>query len=172
MCHADTNMMLLVTELHIHCCNTGYPCRMMNNDSICRFLIKSFLKRNNRTTYPHIITDMEANNLSAICIGDQIQIGKSLFQRYVSNIGHPELMWMQWREILYQVGIAVIEVFTVGGVNTSFCFAYKQFIAGQQTEKTISANMNIVLSKRMAEALPISFLQPHLGCSFLMSSTC
>lgn len=68
---------------------------------------------------------MEANNLSAIRIGDQVQIGKPLFQWYISNIGHPELMRMQWREILYQVGIAVIEVFAVCRVGVSFCFADK-----------------------------------------------
>lgn len=90
---------------------------------------------------------MEANNHSAICIGDQIQISESLFQRYVSNIGHPKLMWMQWREILYQVGIAVIKVFTVSRVCISFRFTDKQFISGEQTEKTIPANINIVLQK-------------------------
>src|ERR1700741_1407703 len=115
----------------------------MNNDSISRFLIKRFLQCYHSTAYPHIIADMEANNLSAISISDQIQISESLLQWYISNIGHPKFMWMQWRETLYQVGIAVVKVFTVGCVSISFCFANKQFISGQQTKKTISANCNI-----------------------------
>jgi hypothetical protein len=54
---------------------------------------------------------------------------------------------MQWRETLYQVGIAVIKVLAIGRVCISFCFTDKQFIPRQQTEKTIPANMNIVLQK-------------------------
>jgi hypothetical protein len=37
-------------------------------------------------------------------------------------------MRMQWRKMLYQVGISVKEMFTVSGMRASFSFAYQQFV--------------------------------------------
>jgi hypothetical protein len=56
-------------------------------------------------------------------------------------------MRMQGRKTLYQVGIAVKEVFAVGGIYTSFSFANKQLVAGQQIKEVVSPDADIVLLK-------------------------
>ncbi len=56
-------------------------------------------------------------------------------------------MRMQWRETLYQVGIAVKEVFGVGSMHTSFFSSHQQFIFCQQIKKRISANDYIFFNK-------------------------
>ncbi len=49
-------------------------------------------------------------------------------------------MRMQWREILYQIGIAVKEVLAVGSVYAAFCLADKQLVFAQQGEEIISSH--------------------------------
>ena len=56
-------------------------------------------------------------------------------------------MGMHWLEIMHQVGIAVKEMFGVGGVHTSFFISYQQFIFCQQIKECISAYQYFSLLK-------------------------
>lgn len=57
-------------------------------------------------------------------------------------------MCLQWREILYHIGIAVKEVLAVGSVYAAFCLTDKQPIFAQQRKKIISSHNYIMLLKK------------------------
>jgi len=98
----------------------------MDNNSIRRFLFQCFFKSNDSTIHSHVIAYMKAYNFAAVSIRYQVQVSKTFFRyRDVSNIGHPKFMRMKWRKTLYQVGIAVKEMFAVSGMHTSFALSYK-----------------------------------------------
>jgi len=91
---------------------------------------------------------MKANDLSAISIGDEKEIGKAVFYRNVSNVSYPEFMGVQRRKSLYQIGVAVKEVFGVGGGNVSFSVTNQQLIFGQQMKERISSNAYFLFQKK------------------------
>ncbi len=60
-------------------------------------------------------------------------------------------MCLKRRETLYQVGIAVKVMFTVGSINVSFCFTYQQFIFCKKIKKSISSDDDVMLFKKRRE---------------------
>ena len=88
---------------------------------------------------------MKADNLSRVSIGDEIQVSKTFIERNVGDIGYPKFMGMQWREILYQVGIAIKEMFGVGSKGAAVTLTHQHFIFRQQIKQPITANAQVIV---------------------------
>ncbi len=65
-----------------------------------------------------VFPNMVAHNFSGAGIGDQTQIGRTIAQRKVSNIGDPDLFWFKsgnlFRAWFKQVWMSVEAMMTVG----------------------------------------------------------
>lgn len=124
--HTDAGMMFLQQCDIIKAALLHASVRVVNDHSIRRFLVECFLQRHYRTGEPHVITHVKADNLSAIGISDQLQVGKAFSECYKRAISYPQLMRVQGRKTLCQIRITVKEVLGVGGKHPCFSLAYQQ----------------------------------------------
>ncbi len=92
-----------------------------------------------------VFPNMVAHNFSGAGIGDQTQIGRTIAQRKVSNIGDPDLFWFKsgnlFRAWFKQVWMSVEAMMTVGSFVICPFYWHQESVFIEQVKQAVSPDI-------------------------------